>query len=102
MEGWGCVFVEGGALAAGFVSAGVAVVELGRHRRVVGYSEAIDVEKTVARSNFVFRCEGVWVVGEEFREVVLVDLFGEGVGLGEEVSGRFWMVCSAECDLLAR
>jgi len=31
-------------------------------------------------------------VGEEFREIVLVDLFCEGVGLGKKIGGSFRMV----------
>jgi len=56
VEGRGGVLVKSGALAAGFITASVTIVELRCHRRVVGYSKAIDVEKTVAGGDFVFGC----------------------------------------------
>ena len=51
---------------------------------VPGYTEAVDVEEAVTGSDFGF--VGLFVrvggaVGEEFGEIVLMDLFGEGMGL---------------------
>lgn len=50
---------------------------------VPGHSEAVDVEENIAFADFSLGCcAGVdfGVVGEEKGEVVVVDLFGDGVG----------------------
>ena len=52
-------------------------VERGCCSCVVGDSEAIDVEEAVARGDLMFGRDIVGVVGEKFRKVVGVDLFGE-------------------------
>ena len=44
-------------------------------------AEAVDVEEAVPCVDFVLCGYVVWVVAEEFGEVVRVDLFGEGVFL---------------------
>ena len=50
-------------------------------RRIPGHAEAIDVEEAVADCYFGFGgVFSVGVVGEEFREVVLVDLLAQSMG----------------------
>ena len=48
---------------------------------VPGYAEAVDVEETITGGDLVRGGYVVWVMGEELGEEVVVDLFGEGVGL---------------------
>lgn len=62
------VLVQGRVRALGFR-------EFGRGGRVPSKSEAIDVEEPVAGCDLVLRCQGARGVGEQFREVVVVDLF---------------------------
>lgn len=76
VEGGLGVLVEGGAVAFG----GGEIVPRGG---VPGQAEAVDVKEAVARGDLVLGGDFVGVVREEFGQVVLVDLFGEGVRLGE-------------------
>ncbi len=63
-----------GILVQGRVRA-LGLREFGRGGRVPGESEAIDIEKPVTGCNLMLRCQGARGVGEQFREVVVVDLF---------------------------
>ena len=49
-----------------------------------GKTEAIDVEQPIACSDLVLGGDLVRVMGEKFRQVMLMDLFRDGVGLGKE------------------
>lgn len=62
--------------------------EFGRRGRVPSESEAIDVEEPVAGCDFMLCCQGARGVGEQFGEVVVVDLFRECMGLCGNV--RMW------------
>ena len=53
--------------------------------RVPGHPEAINIEEPVPNSDFVLGSNVVRAVGEELGKVVVVDLLGEGVGLGMSV-----------------
>lgn len=79
---------------------GIAVVvEVSCGRGIPSDAEAINIEEAVTCCNFMLGRYLVWIVGEEFREVakfvslvlivevlfcsLLVDLFGESMGLDE-------------------
>lgn len=49
--------------------------EFGRGVRVPSKSEAIDVEEPVAGCDLMLRCQSARGVREQFRKVVVVDLF---------------------------
>lgn len=67
------------AITAGGFAAVVASDERGADGRVPCDAEAVDVEEAVAQRDFVLACFLARNVREEFREVVVVDLFGETV-----------------------
>ena len=48
---------------------------------VPSYTKSIDVEQSVASSDFLLRGDFVRVMGQEFREEVVVNLFGKAMSL---------------------
>lgn len=75
--------VDGGSEAfvrlAIFALAGDASFKVAVGGSVPGYTETVGVEDAVASIGFVF-CSGlVWQVGDEARQIVIVDLIGERV-----------------------
>ena len=51
--------------------------------RVPRYAEAVDVEHAVPRGDLVLGGDIVWIMGEQLGKIVVVDLFGEGMGLSD-------------------
>lgn len=71
---WLVVLVQSWSLSLGFI-------EVSARRRVPCYPKAVDVEEPVLHRDLMLGCYVVWVVRDQFGEVVVVYLFGEGVRL---------------------
>ena len=66
------VFVHSGPHSLTFV-------EVISGRRVPGHAKAIDVEKAVAHRDLMLGGDVVGVMGQQLREIVIVDLLGKRV-----------------------
>jgi len=71
-------------------------------RSVPGHPKTVYIEETVASRDLGLRrwfCVDFWVVGEEFGQVVLVDLFAEGVGwCDKHVFEKTWLSGRDVCE----
>lgn len=61
-------------------------VEVFSGRSVPCYTNAVEIEKAVTSCDLLFRGDFIGIVGKKLGEVVFVNLFGQAMGLGVQIS----------------